>query len=370
MYQKDKKLIKNILIHESATIKDALKLLDKTAEKVLLVVDENNKLLGTLTDGDIRAYLLRGESLEHNVDVAYNIKNKSPFFIKTGDEKRAKKILVENKIELLPVLDSEHKVINYITWYDVVSEDESPAAKEEIQDKKLDIPVVIMAGGKGTRLAPFTRILPKPLIPVGDKPIVEIIIDEFKRFAIKKFYLTLNYKGELIESYFNGIDKDYEVEYVWEEEFLGTAGSLKLLEGAIDNDFIVSNCDVIVKADFHDVLKFHTEQNALLTVISAIQHYKIPYGVVKFETGGHVTDITEKPEYSFTINTGAYVINREALKFIPEKSHFDMPDLIKSLLKNDKKVLTYPVNEKEYIDIGQWKEYRKALEHFENIWGS
>jgi len=222
--------------------------------------------------------------------------------------------------------------------------------------------VVIMAGGKGTRLNPFSKIFPKPLIPIGEKPVIEIIIDEFRKQGISEYFLTLNYKGKMVEAYFDNTEKDYKVEYIWEDDFLGTAGSLRLLEGKIGDTFIVSNCDVMVKADFGEVLNLHKEQNASLTILSSIQYYEIPYGITKFKKGGEVTDIIEKPEYAFTINTGVYILNRESLQFIPPKSHFNMTDLIKTLIKDNRKVSTYLVNENDYIDIGQWEDYKKAVD--------
>lgn len=352
-------LQKDMLVKETESIKETLKQLDKCAEKVLLVVDKNNKLLGAITDGDIRRYILAGKSLDNDIREVYN---KKPIFIKKSEFnlKEAKKILIKKKIELLPVVDdNNNKVVDFITWKDAFS-DESSDGKQKA--KKLNIPVVIMAGGKGSRLEPFTIILPKPLIPIKDKPIIEIIINKFREFGIKDYYLTLNYRGEMIEAYFKHIDKDYELHYIWEDDFWGTGGSLKLLEKNIGNIFIVSNCDVIVKADFEEVVRIHKEQKASLTVLSSIQHYKIPYGVINFKNGGRITDILEKPEYTFTINTGVYVLNKEVLQYIPERSHFDMTDLISCLLKNNRKVITYPVNENEYVDIGQWEEYRRAVD--------
>jgi len=349
----------DILIYEAESVKEALKKLNKTGKKVLLVVNGEGKLLGTISDGDIRRYLLKGKDLGNSINGVYNKKpayiRKEKFSAALADE-----IFLKSNIELIPILDGEDKVVDFVTWSEMFSKERkaapSPAA--------LDIPVIIMAGGKGERLEPFSKIFPKPLIPVGDRPIIDIIIDEFKKQGIFKYYLTLNYKGDMIESYFKNTEKDYEIKFVKEETFLGTAGSLKLLEKDISDTFIVSNCDVIVKANFEEVVRFHIEQGASLTVLSAIQHYKIPYGVIKFKERGEVIDVTEKPEYTFTVNTGVYVLSKSALNFVPEKTFFHMTDLINSLLKSGEKVITYPVNENDYIDIGQWEEYKKAIEKF------
>ena len=349
-------LQKDIFINEKAFIRDTFKKLDKTALKVLLVVNGNNELLGTVTDGDIRRYILSGQSLENDITKIYN---RQPIYIKKEEfsPDMAKKIFIENKIELIPILDGGKKVIDFITWSDVFSE-----AIRVVKPTTINIPVVIMAGGKGTRMDPFNKIFPKPLIPIGDKPIIEIIIDEFRKQGVKKYYLTLNYKREMIESYLNSIKKDYEIKYVKETDFLGTIGSLKLLEKEIDDLFIVSNCDVIVKANFEEVINFHKEQRASLTILSALQHYKIPYGIIEFKEGGRVINVNEKPEYTFPINAGVYILNRDILRFMPEESSFDMTDLIKCLIKNNRKVVMYPVNENDYIDIGQWEEYKRAVE--------
>ena len=210
-------------------------------------------------------------------------------------------------------------------------------------------------------MAPFTNVLPKPLIPIGDKTILELIIDEFQVFGIDNFFFTINYRGEMIKAYFDCIEKAYNVNYLKEVAFLGTAGSLKLLPPDFSNTFIVSNCDIIVKADYSDVLEFHRNSGALLTVLSSIQHYKIPYGVIQFEPGGGVTGFEEKPEYSFCINTGVYILDIECLKYIPEGEVFHMTHLMELIMKNGGKVATYPVNENDYIDIGQWEEYRRVI---------
>ena len=350
-------LARNILIYEDESIKSTLKKLDKTAAKVLSVVDGKDRLIGTITDGDIRRYLLKGRSLEDDIKEVYN---KKPTFLTEGDVsmEEVKQLFIKNKIDLIPVVDKKHRVVDFITWDKAFSGDKT----DVFNMGKLDIPVVIMTGGKGQRLEPLSKIIPKSLIPIGEKPVIEIIIDRFKKHGIREYYLTLNYKGKMIESYFDTIEKDYKLHYVWDKECSGTASSLKLLEEDISDNFIVSNCDVLVQADFSEVVELHKQQGASLTVLSSIQHHKIPYGVVEFKEAGVVTDILEKPEYTFTINTGIYILRKDALEFIPENSHFDMTDLMKVLIKNNKKVITYPVNESDYIDIGHWEEYEKVVE--------
>ncbi|NOZ67876.1 MAG: CBS domain-containing protein [Deferribacteres bacterium] len=347
---------KDIFIAKTESIKDVLKKLDRTAEKLLLVTDPDNRLLGTISDGDIRRYLLKGNSLDDNIE---NVYYRNPTFLRKGEfsMEAARKIFLKKKINLIPVIDEQGTVVDYIIWNQAFSEHTRPP-----KNGRIKVPVVIMAGGRGTRLEPFTKILPKPLIPVNDKPVIELIIEEFKRQGGKRFYLILNSKGEMIEAYFNGVEKDYEVRFVRENDFLGTAGGLKLLRRMNTDIFIVTNCDVIVKADFQQVITLHKRQNAVMTVLSSIQHHKIPYGVINFREKGLVTDIHEKPEYTVTINTGVYVLSREAVRFIPENTSFDMTDLIKKLIRNNKKVATYPVNENDYIDIGQWEEYKNAVE--------
>lgn len=352
---------KDLLIKENITIKDALKKLDTTAEKVLLVVDNNKRLLGTLTDGDIRRFILKGNGLEELVLKAYH-KN-SICVNETYNLEDIKEIMINNKIDLIPVVDKSSVVVNYLSWEKVFL---NSGIKRDTLENKIDIPVVIMAGGKGTRLEPYTKILPKPLIPIGDKTILERIISEFLIFGINNFYLTLNYKGQMIEAYFNSIEKAYNINFFYENDFFGTAGSLKLINDIVKDDFIVSNCDIIVKANYNDVYKLHKSNNSYITILTSIQHYKIPYGIVEYKSGGEVYSIKEKPEYSFNINTGVYLLNKKALKYIPGNKSFHMTDLINELIKNNLKVIIYPVNESDYLDIGQWEEYKKNIELLNN----
>lgn len=344
-----------ILVTPLVTVRDALKILDKTGEGILFVVDQTRQLLGTLTDGDVRRGILNGTQIADPITSIYNA---HPFVFEEGvyTEDNAKKIMQNKKYETIPVLSSEGKIVAYEKWDDLLGND-----KRAVPRQQLDLPVVIMAGGKGTRMAPFTNVLPKPLIPIGNKTILELIIDEFSHFGLRDYYFTINYRGEMIRAYFDSIERDYSVTYLKEAEYCGTAGSLTLLPKDFPKTFIVSNCDIIVKADFADVLNFHQKSGALLTVISSIQHHRIPYGVIKFESGGIVSSLEEKPEFSFCINTGVYILESQCLDFIPKDKVFHMTHLMETLIKMGKRVVTYPVNENEYIDIGQWEEYRKAV---------
>ena len=308
-------------ITKNSTIREALKSLNVSALGVLLVINEQGILLGTLTDGDIRRAILLGKSLTDSIEDVYNSKP-SVLYEDTFNEQDAKNLFLMKRFSLIPILRRDGTIARYITWSDFFSKAE-PFRKIR---EKIEIPVVIMAGGKGTRMKPFTSVLPKPLIPIGEKTIVEHIIDEFCQNGIKKYYFTLNYRGEMIRAYFDGLEHDYDVEYIWENEFLGTAGSLRLFTEQAPQRFFVSNCDIIVKTDFSNVLEFHDANHSWLTIISAVQHNIVSYGVVHFTNGGKVEQIQEKPEYSFIINTGIYILDKRCLEYIPSDCVFDMTD--------------------------------------------
>ena len=350
---------KQLLINKNFSIKEALRRLDETAEKVLFVVDNENKLLGALTDGDVRRYLLSGKSLQGDIS---DIFNNSPKFIYeknlVPDEVRG--LFVKHKLALLPVLDSNNKICQIIKWESLLSKDEHIRVKR----KKIDLPVVIMAGGKGTRLDPFTKVLPKPLIPIGDKPIIEIIIDRFYEFGIRDFYITLNHKGRMIKAYFEDLNPRYKITYYEEKKPLGTAGGLKCMQGKVVNNIIVSNSDIIIEEDYSEILKFHNKMKNDITLVASIKHYNIPYGICDIENGGKLLGIREKPDFSFLVNTGMYILNSKVIDIIPRNKFYNMTQLIHEIKNNGGRVGVYPVSEKSWIDIGEWASYKKALEKF------
>ena len=344
-------------IEPDLTVKEALKRLDESSHRVLFVTDSDSLLMGALSDGDIRRSLLAGVGLDEKIHGSYNknpltVSHTEPFMAKCRD------LFLKSKVLLIPLVDSEGRLKGAVSWDQAFENSDTVNAKQKGQ---IDIPVVVMAGGKGTRLAPFTNVLPKPLIPVGDKTILELIVDSFRENGVSRYYFTVNYRGEMIKAYFDTIARDYMVNYVWEKEFLGTAGCLRYLREAMKETFIVSNCDIIVKADYSDVLRFHKQSKSLLTVVSSIQHVKVPYGVIEFQEGGRVTSMQEKPEFSLSINTGVYFLEPECIDFIPENTFFHMTHLMEAIMASGGIVSTYPVNEKDYLDIGQWEEYRKSV---------
>jgi len=344
------------LIAPIETIKTALQQLNKSSMKVLFVVDENERLLGSLTDGDIRRALLQDIKMEAPITNVYN-PNPVFFLDSSYTESDVKDIFIKKCIECIPIVDKEGKILKVIVWNDFFENNKI----DVYTGQALDTPVVIMAGGKGTRMAPFTNVLPKPLIPIGEKTILEIIIDNFRKFGISDIFLTVNFKAEMIQAYFNCIEKDYSLKYLKETDFFGTAGSLSLLPNDFRKTFIVSNCDIIVNTNIAKVIDFHRSSGAYLTVLSSLQNYKIPYGVLKFENGGIITGIEEKPEYTFCVNTGVYILEPQCLDYLPKDQVFHMTHLMEALMKDGKKVVTYPVSESDYVDIGQWDEYKKAL---------
>jgi dTDP-glucose pyrophosphorylase len=352
--------MKDITIRPKATIKEAMEVLDKTAEKVLLVVDEDHSLIGSLTDGDIRRYILKGQDLTGTIQEAYN---PSPIFVLQDDFglEKIKQLLTKNKIDLVPILDRNRKLVDFITWEKVFGNN------RKIEGRKLDVPVVIMAGGRGTRLKPFTRVLPKPLIPVGEKPVIDHIIDRFREFGISEFYLTINHMAKIIRAYFEEKEPDYFIGFVEEDEPMGTAGSLKLLSDKLNKPFFVSNCDIVIEADYVDLYCFHLHNKVDITLVASAKQFNIPYGICELNGGGNLKRIKEKPEYNFLVNAGMYVLNSAVLELIPDNQLFHITHLIDKIKENGGQVGVYPVSEKAWIDVGQWAEYRKALKVIEEI---
>lgn len=278
--------IKNLLIPYNTKIIDVLKEMDDQGRK-LLILEKNGKFFSLVSIGDIQRAIIKGASLN---DPVYTVTRKEIRVANLKDTiESIRKQMIKYRMEFLPVVENG-EIIKVYFWEDLFVEEKS------VEKEKIDLPVVIMAGGKGTRLQPITNIIPKPLIPLGEKTVLEIIIQIFKNYGANNFYLTLNYKKEIIKYYLEllGID-DVNLNYIVEERPLGTAGSLYLLEDAISQGCIVTNCDIIIKQDYHQLIDYHKESGSVLTIVGVLKNERIPYGVIKKDSQGNVIKIDEKP---------------------------------------------------------------------------
>jgi len=347
--------MRDITVQSTITIRQAMKKLSQSGEKCLVITDQESNLLGTLSDGDLRKAILKGANVGDHVT---NIYQQSPTVLVEGNYniKNAKKLFTKNKFDLIPVVDQKGKLVDVLLWETLFQNEENK--REDV----LDIPVVIMAGGKGTRLEPFTKVLPKPLVPIHEKPVIEHIIERFTEVGVNKFIVTLNYKSSIMKAFFEELEPDFTVDFVEEQEPLGTAGSLKFLEGRLNKPFIVTNCDIIIKADYFDLYSFHSNNNYDVTLVASMKNYIIPYGTCELTVEGHLKNINEKPEYNFLVNAGLYVLNPNVINFIPKDSSYHITTLIEDLQIAGKRIGVYPIDDEAWIDVGQWAEYQKVVD--------
>ncbi|VVB88560.1 Bifunctional protein GlmU [uncultured archaeon] len=355
---KKAKLI-SLLIPIDLSIKQAMQKLNDTAEKILFIVNESEVLLGTVTDGDIRRGLINGLKFSDKVENVMCKRFSYIFYNEPDKKEKAQTIMLEKKIEQIPILDRDRRIIYVILWADIFGKKEKLKQKQHFSN-----PVVIMAGGKGTRLDPFTKILPKPLIPIGEKPIIEIIMEKFNNYGFQNFIFTLNYKKEYIKMFLRENNFPYNIDWVEEDNYMGTAGSLSLLGDKLNDTFFVSNCDIILNADYADIMDWHKENNNLMTLIGCHKEVKIPYGILEMDNG-ILKNFIEKPNYDVLINTGIYVMEPEVISLVQRDRPIDMNILIELASKKGK-VSVYPINE-GWFDVGQWDEYNKSLKELSNV---
>ncbi len=335
------------------TIVDAMEMIDKNASGVLFIV-KDKKLVGCLTDGDIRRWLIKTGDLS---TVVTNAMTKHPMSITQQDIKDAFDVMRNVHITALPVLNQNDEIIDVVLRSDVEKKD--VAVKKQTL---AGVPVVIMAGGKGTRLYPYTKILPKPLIPIGDTPIVERIMNYYTTYGVKKFYMTVNYKKEMIRSYFSDGEFPFFVTYVEETKPLGTGGSLKLIKERFEKPLFVTNCDALILADYDNIYDFHICNNNVITMVGAVKNIMIPYGVLHTKENGELVGMEEKPKLSHMINTGMYIINPDVIDLIPDDTMFHMTHLVEKVRERGGRVGVYPVSEDSFLDMGEFDEMRRMEE--------
>lgn len=343
--------VEQFFIAETETILGAMQKLDETGERILFVAPDG-VLKAALTDGDIRKCILRGMPLETAITEAANY---SPKRLSITERGHAKQYMDQHAIDALPLVDKEGRVVDIIF----------ASGADVKNDACNDIPVVIMAGGVGSRLYPYTKILPKPLIPIGERPILEHIIGRFCDFGCNDFRLVVNYKKGMIKSYFNDLEKDYSVSYLDEDIPLGTGGGLCLLKGQLNGTFFLSNCDILLDIDFADLAAYHKRQNNLITMVCAAKHFVVPYGVIELGENGSIQSMKEKPEMNFWTNTGLYVVESSVVEALEDNKRQHFTDIIQHYQTNGGRVGVYPISEQSWMDMGQMEELenmRRKLE--------
>lgn len=339
----------NICIDKEASILSALERMDKVNRKLLILTDQD-KFHSLVSIGDIQRAILA--KIDLNVPVGSITRKDIRVAFEADNRDKIKERMRVKRNEFMPVISKENDIIDIIYWSDLFEQNE-PTFKEP-----LNLPVVIMAGGKGTRLKPITNILPKPLIPLGEKTILEEIMDKFVCAGCNTFYLSVNYKAEMITYYFNNLhNENYQIEYFKEDKPLGTAGSMYLIKEKINTTFFVSNCDIIIDQDLHELYNYHKESNNAITIVSVLKHYYIPYGTIETGNNGVLKELIEKPKLTFQINSGMYLLEPEVLKAIPENQFLHITELIERIQHNGGKVGVFPVSEGSWKDIGEWDEY-------------
>ncbi len=336
----------DIYIEEDKIILDAMCQLDRSGKKILFV-HKNKKLLASLTDGDIRRWILKKGDLQMPVQYAANYQ---PRFLYEQEENLAMRTIKELGIDAIPIVNNEYLIQKIVFANDTA---------QKYKKFDIEIPVVIMAGGLGTRLSPYTKILPKPLIPVGDYPIAEHIIHQFCLYGCRQFYMIVNYKRNMIKAYFDELDKKYQLDFIMEEKPLGTGGGISLLKGKIKDTFILTNCDILIDEDLTKAYRQHKESKNMITMVSSLKNFTIPYGVVNIGKDGMIESMQEKPNMSFFTNTGCYFVEPEVIEGLAYNEPADFPTVIEKYMKVGKKVGYYPIGEDAWLDMGQLDELEK-----------
>lgn len=341
----------NIVVHTRQTLFETMKIIDETSLQFAVVVDEDNHLLGTVTDGDIRRGILRGEGLEVPINL---IMNSNPFSAKYGLKTNTYKQLMKSKnLKQLPIVNDQNQVVDIL----FIDHLQTPTNKNQ---------VILMLGGLGKRLRPLTNDIPKPMLKVGNKPIVESIIEGFKQYGYTNFIFSVNYKKEVIQDYFqNGNIMGISIDYIEEKKRMGTAGALSLLENRPTEPFFVMNGDLLTQVNFDQLMQFHQEQNAVATMCVREYEYQVPYGVIETD-GVELISIKEKPINRSFVNAGIYVLSPEVFEYIPVDTFFDMPSLFEALINQGKKTSVFPIHE-YWLDIGRVDDFNRANEQYKGL---
>lgn len=346
------KNIQNIKLTVNATIKESLQIIDGGAMQIALIVDENDKLLGTLTDGDIRRGLLKGLDLNSSIE---SIIFKTPTIAKISDTKEEiLNLALSKKLHQIPIVDDNGKILGI------------QEIEELIKPKGKTNKVILMVGGLGTRLRPLTENTPKPMLKVGNKPILQTIVEKFAEYGYTNIVMCVNYKSHIIQDFFgDGNQFGVSIDYIFEEQRMGTAGALSLLKEKPTEPFFVMNGDLLTNVNFEHLHDFHIANNSMGTMCVREYDFQVPYGVVNID-GSHILSIEEKPTHKFFVSAGIYMLSPGVLKYIPENQFYDMPTLFEKLISEEKNIISFPLRE-YWLDIGRIEEYKKANEEYDEV---
>ena len=344
--------IKQRILSPSVSLLDAMKQMDDVKVKTLLVFDRDH-FDGLITLGDIQRAIINNIALKEPIGLIMS-KNKVYGYLNEGED-CIKEKMRRMRAEVMPILDENGELIDVWFWGDLFKK------SEIIEREKINLPVVIMAGGKGTRLKPITNVIPKPLVPIGDKTILETILDQFEEIGCTKLYMSVNYKADMMRYYLGQREHKYDMEFFQEDKPLGTIGSVSLLKGKITTPFFVSNCDSINEQDYRDVYDYHVSNHNDLTIVTMVKSFKIPYGVIETGEDGLMVSLSEKPELTYQVNTGVYILNPNCIEEIPEGEFFHITHLMEKIKARGGRVGCFPVSEHAWRDMGEWSEYLKMI---------
>ncbi len=348
---------KEAVVHPRSTLTETLDKINRGSIGLALVSNPDGVLIGIVTDGDIRRALLSGKSLSSPVQ---EIMNQSPLTCPASmTHQEIRRFMRSHKIEQLPILDDQKRTVNVVS------------INSELWSSFLPNAALLMCGGLGTRLRPLTETCPKPLLRVGSKPILEIIIESLIDAGFRHFYFSVRYRSEMIRDYFgNGEQYGIDIEYVEEDDPLGTAGALGLLPDTPSDDLLVMNGDLLTKVNFQDLISHHHDSGALATMAVREYTYKVPFGVVNCKDNV-ITSLSEKPSYAYLVNAGIYAISPQLIDMLRARPHqpLDMPDLFNELINNGKKTLAYPLKD-YWLDIGRIDDFNQAQQSAVEIFGA
>ena len=346
--------IRKRIVPAETTLIQTMKLMDEGKTKSLLVFS-GDSFLGIITNGDLQRAIIANIPFDSPIEKLINNKSKKYAHVK-DDRESIKGWMRQKRAEFMPVLDESGNLVDVIFWDEVLKD-----VSNEDNRSKINLPVVIMAGGKGTRLKPITNVLPKPLVPVGEKTILEVILDQFESIGCHKFYMSVNYKADMIKYYLGQLPHHYDIEFFFFFYPLGTIGSVSLLKGKISTPFFVSNCDSINEQDYRDVWDYHVSNNNDMTIVTMVKSFRIPYGVIETGANGLMVALKEKPEQTYQVNTGVYILNPDLIDEIPERVFFHITQLMEKVQSRGGRVGCFPVSEQSWKDMGEWSEYLRMI---------